>query len=167
MRALHIQAGPVALQHLQAQGLAPQDITVMPGAAGGPKGLILGPLDRFIFGDWLPSSNQAVDLVGASIGAWRLASACLNQTVEALQRLEHDYIHQHYEIPAGQRRPSAAQVSQEFGQSLQAFYGARIAEISEGEAGRSKRSIVAARSVVWPTSSAQLVAAGRVSSAWT
>jgi hypothetical protein len=35
--------------------------------------LILGPLDRFMCGDWLTQSSQSVDLVGASIGAWRMA----------------------------------------------------------------------------------------------
>ena len=129
MRALRILVGPQAWAHLRNQGLHAKDISVIPGAAGGPKGLILGPLDRFIFGDWLPSSNQAVDLVGASIGAWRLASACLNQTVEALQRLEHDYIHQDYKVPAGQKRPKPEQVSREFGASLQAFYGGRVGEV--------------------------------------
>ena len=116
MRALHIHAGPAALQHLQAQGLAPQDVRVRPGAAGGPKGLILGPLDRLLFGEWLASSQHTVQLVGASIGAWRMATACLQHSVPAFQRLEHDYIHQHYELKPGQSRPSAEQVSTEFGQ---------------------------------------------------
>jgi len=44
-------------------------VTTIAGAAGGAKGLILGPLDRFLFGQWLPQNSQAVDLVGASIGA--------------------------------------------------------------------------------------------------
>jgi len=56
MKALAIYAGPKAMQHLQAQGLKAQDIAVIPGAAGGPKGLLLGPLDRFLFGEWLPTS---------------------------------------------------------------------------------------------------------------
>jgi hypothetical protein len=129
MKALRILAGSRALAHIRSQGLQPSDVGVIPGAAGGPKGLILGPLDRFLFGHWLPSSDAPVDLVGASIGAWRLASACLNDPVQALHRLEHDYIHQDYRIPVGQKRPGAAQVSREFGQSLQAFYGGRIAEI--------------------------------------
>ena len=68
---------------------------VIAGAAGGPKGLILGPLDRFVFGQWLPQSAQPVDLVGASIGAWRMATACLPDAVSAFERLEHDYIRQH------------------------------------------------------------------------
>jgi len=104
-------------------------VGVIAAAAGGPKGLILGPLDRFIFGQWLPHSSQSVALVGASIGAWRMASACLNQPVAAFERLEHDYIHQHYALPEGQKRVSAQQVSDQFALSLQAFYGGRVAEV--------------------------------------
>jgi hypothetical protein len=129
MRALHIHAGPAALQHLKVQGLAPHDVKVIPGAAGGPKGLILGPMDRFLFGEWLATSQHTVHLVGASIGAWRMATACLHQSVAAFQRLEHDYIHQHYELTPGESRPSAEQVSTEFGHNLALFYGGRIAEV--------------------------------------
>ena len=128
MQALHIHAGPKALAHVREHGLKPAHIGVIPGAAGGPKGLILGPLDRFIFGEWLAQSGQSVDLVGASIGAWRMATACLNDSVAAFARLEHDYIQQHYEPLPGQKRVSAKQVSDAFGHSLQAFYGGRIQE---------------------------------------
>ena len=72
MKALKLFAGPRAFQHIQHNGLKPEHIGVIPGAAGGPKGLILGPLDRFIFGEWLSQSSQSVDLIGASIGAWRM-----------------------------------------------------------------------------------------------
>jgi hypothetical protein len=91
--------------------------------------LILGPLDRFLFGQWLPQSTQPIDLVGASIGAWRLATACLNDCESGFRRLEHDYIAQHYEIEPGRKRPTAAQVSREFGRGLQGFYGGRIQEV--------------------------------------
>lgn len=117
------------MAHIQAHGLLPEHIGVIPGAAGGPKGLILGPLDRFLFGQWLPQSQQPIDLIGASIGAWRMATACLNNPVQGLERLAHDYIHQHYAAPEGQKRPSAQQVSDAFGQSLQAFFGGRIDEV--------------------------------------
>jgi hypothetical protein len=43
--------------------------------------------------------------------------------------MEHDYIHQHYQVPPGQKRPSAQQVSDAFGQSLQSFYGTRMGEV--------------------------------------
>lgn len=129
MQALHIYAGPKARQHLAKQGLQPSDVGVVPGAAGGPKGLILGPLDRFIFGDWLAQSDQPVHLVGASIGAWRMATACLTDPVTAFQRLERDYIAQHYELQPGQKRPTADFVSERFGESLKSFYGGRVAEV--------------------------------------
>ena len=129
MKALRIHAGPRALQHLQQHGLQPADVAVIPAAAGGPKGLILGPMDRFIFGEWLTQSDQPVHLVGASIGAWRMATACLNGPVAAFERLEHDYIHQHYDLPPGKKRPTAAHVSERFGESLQAFYGGRVGEV--------------------------------------
>jgi hypothetical protein len=129
MKALCIYAGPKALAHIREHGLQPEHVGVMPGAAGGPKGLILGPLDRFLFGEWLPQSNQPIDLVGASIGAWRMTTACLQTPVDGFKRLEHDYIHQHYEVPAGQKRPTAKQISDEFGKSLNAFYGGRIDEV--------------------------------------
>ncbi|MFN3437199.1 MAG: patatin-like phospholipase family protein [Acidovorax sp.] len=129
MKALRIHAGPRARQHLEQHGLQPGDVSVIPAAAGGPKGLILGPLDRFIFGQWLAQSSQPVHLVGASIGAWRMATACLNESVAAFERLEHDYIHQSYDLPPGKKRPTAAHVSERFGQNLQAFYGGRIDEV--------------------------------------
>ncbi len=129
MPALRLYAGPAARRHIQQNGLRPADVGIIPAAAGGPKGLILGPLDRFIFGQWLNASSQPVQLVGASIGAWRMATACLQQSVAAFERLERDYIAQHYELPPGQKRPSADQVSEQFGHNLQLFYGGRIPEV--------------------------------------
>jgi hypothetical protein len=104
-------------------------VGVIPAAAGGPKGLVLGPLDRFIFGDWLARSDQRVDLVGASIGAWRMATACLRDPIAAFSRLERDYIAQDYELPPGRKRPLPSHVSERFGESLQSFYGGRIREV--------------------------------------
>ena len=143
MKALRIYAGPTARQHLEKNGLQPHDIGVVPGAAGGPKGLVLGALDRFIFGDWLGQSTQPVHLVGASIGAWRMATACLNAPVTAFHRLEHDYIHQHYALQPGQKRPTADFVSEQFGKSLTDFYGGRLAEVLDHP--RYKLHIVTSR----------------------
>jgi hypothetical protein len=143
MHALRIYAGPAARAHLAQHGLAPSHVRVIPGAAGGPKGLILGPLDRFIFGDWLPHSTQTVDLVGASIGAWRMATACLNDSTAAFSRLERDYIHQDYELEPGRKMPTAREVSAKFGDSLGAFFGGRHAEIMQHP--RYKLHIVTSR----------------------
>jgi hypothetical protein len=129
VRALRIHVGPGALRQIRRHGLQPQDISTVAGAAGGPKGLILGPLDRFVFGHWLANSAQPVDLVGASIGAWRMATACLEQPAAAFARLEHDYIHQHYDLQPGEKRPAADRVSALFGQNLAAFFGGQEARV--------------------------------------
>jgi hypothetical protein len=129
MRALNIYAGPAALAHLHKKGLQPQDVRTIPAAAGGPKGLILGPLDRFIFGDWLPRSTQPVDLVGASVGAWRMATACLDNAVAGFQRLQDDYIHQDYDVEPGRNYPRPAEISAKFGESLVQFYGGRVGQV--------------------------------------
>lgn len=143
MKALRIYAGPAARAHIAAQGLAPQDVRTVPGAAGGPKGLILGPIDRFLFGDWLPQSIQPVDLVGASIGAWRLANACLSDPKTAFDQFEHGYIHQHFEVPAGHKRMSAQQVSAKFSEGLRDFYGGRTREVLSHS--RYRLHVIAAR----------------------
>jgi hypothetical protein len=129
MQALNLYAGPRARESIAQHGLQPAHIATIPGAAGGPKGLILGALDRFIFADWLQRSTQPVALVGASIGAWRMATACLNQPVDALVRLERDYIHQHYALAPGEKRPNPAFVSELFGKNLRAFYAGRVPEV--------------------------------------
>lgn len=129
MRALRIHAGPAARRHIDQHGLRPRDVGVVPAAAGGPKGLILGPLDRFIFGDWLTRSHQPVHLVGASIGAWRMATACLGEPIAAFERLERDYIGQDYDVPPGRKSPTPQHVSERFGANLQSFYGGRVHEV--------------------------------------
>jgi hypothetical protein len=129
MKALRIYAGPRARRHIESSGLAPEHVGVIPAAAGGPKGLILGPLDRFIFGEWLPRSSQPVDLVGASIGAWRMATACLKDAIAAFSRLERDYISQDYELPPGRKSPTPEHVSETFAKNLESFYGGRVHEV--------------------------------------
>lgn len=127
--ALRLYAGPAARQHIEQHGLDPQHVGIIPAAAGGPKGLILGPLDRFIFGQWLPQSQQPVNLVGASIGAWRMATACLAQPELAFERLECDYIAQHVPPPPGKKLAHPDQITEQFANNLQLFYGGRVEEV--------------------------------------
>jgi hypothetical protein len=129
MKALSLYAGPAAREHIRRHGLQAAHIRTIAAAAGGPKGLILGALDRYLFGVWLPRSTQPIDLVGASIGAWRMATACLDDPLAAFERLEHDYIHQHYEFRPGNRLPAPALVSAEFARSLRSFYGGREQQV--------------------------------------
>ncbi len=128
VKALQVYAGPVALQHLLERGLRPSDVRAIPAAAGGPKGLILNPLDRFVFGQWLPRGGQVVHLLGASIGAWRMASACLPDADAALKDLADDYIAQRYEHEPG-KAPKPAHVSELFEAKLRERFGGREHEV--------------------------------------
>jgi hypothetical protein len=132
---LQIHAGPRALAHLRERGLRPQDVRAIPGAAGGAKGITLNPLDRFLFGHWLaqvPADAPKLHLLGASIGAWRMAAACRQSgggADAALAELAEDYITQQYAPEPGRKRPSPGSVSRAFGQKIEQRLGAFAAEL--------------------------------------
>ena len=87
-----LRAGPGALEHLRRDGLAPSDVAAIPAAAGGPKGLALLPLDRLLYGAWLPRDGTPVEFLGASVGAWRMAALAQPDPLAALDRLQHAYV---------------------------------------------------------------------------
>jgi hypothetical protein len=122
--ALQVFAGPRARKRLLEAGLCAADIRVVAGAAGGPKGLVLNPLDRFVFGRWLTAGARPVHLLGASIGAWRMAAACLNDADAALAEMAEDYIVQRYTHAPG-KAPKASHVSEVFGATLRQRFEAR------------------------------------------
>ncbi|MEB0140422.1 MULTISPECIES: patatin-like phospholipase family protein [unclassified Undibacterium] len=122
--ALHIFAGRSAYAHLRTHGLQARDVALLPAAAGGPKGLILQALDQWLFGTWLPSAPRPRTLIGASIGAWRMAAASQADPVAAFTRLAELYCEQTYP-----ERPSAQYVTTEISRLLQAFLAGHEAEI--------------------------------------
>jgi len=128
MQALSIHAGPRALAALREHGLQPQHVRAIPAAAGGPKGLVLNALDQFIFGEWLTRASAPVHLLGASIGAWRMAAACLNDPARALAQMADDYLHQDYEHAPG-KPPTPRHVSEVFGANLVARFADRTHEL--------------------------------------
>ncbi|QOW44789.1 MULTISPECIES: patatin-like phospholipase family protein [Acinetobacter] len=71
--ALTIQAGSLAKQLIEKEGLQAHHVDMIPGAAGGPKGIGLMGLDQAIFGEFLPQAKQRRFLIGSSVGAWRFA----------------------------------------------------------------------------------------------
>ena len=77
----------------------------MPAAAGGPKGLALIPFDRCFARECLPAMPR-VELLGASIGAWRVAALAQMGASGALSRLQHAYVHDRNSAA----KPSAARV---------------------------------------------------------
>ena len=75
MTALKMSAGSQALERIEENGLTPDLVRTVIGASGGPKWLVLKGLDFFLFGKWLADTTHKIDLIGSSIGAWRMMLA--------------------------------------------------------------------------------------------
>ena len=121
---LTIRAGPRALAKIRAEGLDAAMVEIVPGAAGGPKGLGIAGLDRAIFGEWLPAAPRVRHLIGASIGAWRFAAACRDDPARALDHFARAYTLQSYPP-----RPSKRFVSQAARAMLAELFAGHEAEI--------------------------------------
>lgn len=93
---LKILAGKKAYAILREEGLKPEAVHVVAGAAGGPKWLSLNGLDRAIFSSWLKSPGHPVFLIGSSIGAWRFAAVAQGMESGAYDRFERAYLEQRY-----------------------------------------------------------------------
>lgn len=95
--ALTIRAGRRAYARLKDKPLSPEDVHVIPGAAGGPKALGISGLDKAIFGDFLPRVAQQRALIGSSIGSWRFAAVASTDDPKAqLSRLADLYTAQRF-----------------------------------------------------------------------
>ncbi len=92
--SLSIKVGHQAMAHIRERGLHPADVGILPGAAGGPKALGIQGLDLALFGEWLPRAVRERSLIGASIGSWRFAAACLPDPVQGLRLLGELYTQQ-------------------------------------------------------------------------
>jgi hypothetical protein len=105
---LMFYAGEKALETLREQGLTPDRVRVMAGAAGGPKWLVLYGLDRFLFSSWFTGRTTPLYLIGSSIGAFRFCTAMNRDPIAAIDRLLDAYIHQQYT-----EKPSPEEISVE------------------------------------------------------
>ncbi|HEU4882442.1 MAG TPA: hypothetical protein VFT45_09365 [Longimicrobium sp.] len=95
--SLALNAGPEALRMIRERGLRAEDVDVVPGAAGGPKWLVLEGLDRFLFGEFFNQPrDRPLHLIGSSIGSWRTACMAMRDPAAAVERLREGYIEQHY-----------------------------------------------------------------------
>ncbi|MCE5273973.1 MAG: patatin-like phospholipase family protein [Deltaproteobacteria bacterium] len=111
---LSIYAGDRARDLISEQGLTPEMVEVVAGAAGGPKWLVLCGLDRAIFSDWIFRREKPLYLVGSSVGSWRFAA--LAQGMDAYERFLDAYFRQTYK-----KAPTAGVVSAEIGKILDAY----------------------------------------------
>jgi hypothetical protein len=125
---LSVRAGPRAAARIAEAGLQPGDIEIVPGAAGGPKGLALAALDREILVNWLPRAPRLRHLVGASIGAWRFAAACTRDPARSMDAFTRRYVEQSY--PA---RPSRRFVSDWARAALADLFASREQEVLSSE----------------------------------
>ncbi len=113
---LIIRAGPQALTLIKDGAFVPEAVKVIPGAAGGPKWLVLAGLDRAIFNGWLGERAEPLHVVGSSIGSWRFCALLQSDPMAALDRFQHAYVTQHYE-----KNPTPNAVSQELRRVQDAF----------------------------------------------
>ncbi|RZJ22558.1 MAG: patatin-like phospholipase family protein [Acinetobacter sp.] len=89
--SLNIRAGKLAHQLIEKEGLQANFVDIVPGAAGGPKGIGIQGLDQAIFGDFLAQAPQRRTLIGSSIGSWRFASIAAWGAKEGTERLAELY----------------------------------------------------------------------------
>lgn len=108
------------MQKILQHGLSPELVSHVAAAAGGPKWLMIGRLEQYLFGHWLAQSDQSVKLIGSSAGAWCMACAAQADPGAALQRFEQVYLTQRYDD-----KPTAAQVNAECERLLSAILGER------------------------------------------
>ncbi len=95
-RALRVMAGAEARARLGEHGWDPDLFSLLLGASGGPKWLVLSRMDRVLFGEFLLGRVTPLHSYGTSIGAWRHVCLAQDDPVAAIGRLEERYIHQRF-----------------------------------------------------------------------
>jgi hypothetical protein len=111
-----VKAGHQALAIIRDEGLKPERIRVVAGAAGGPKWLVLYHLDRLLLSGFFNGHTGPLHFIGSSIGAWRFAALCQEDALSALGGLRDAYIAQSYDAV-----PTPADVSAESRRIMDAY----------------------------------------------
>jgi hypothetical protein len=126
LASLTVRCGPAARARILRDGLTPDTLAGIVGAAGGPKGLGLAPLDRWLFGEWLPGRRTAtpLPLIGSSVGAVRMVAGVQADPLAAIERFVEGYIGQ--DFPA---KPTPAEVTAVFRDTLRSVIGEAAAAI--------------------------------------
>ncbi|MEM9398264.1 MAG: patatin-like phospholipase family protein [Pseudomonadota bacterium] len=100
--------GKSAAAHLSKHGWRGRDISLLLGASGGPKWLILGELDRVLSSKFLfLDREQTLLALGSSVGSWRHALMGMKDPHAAYDRFQEIYLS--YEYPT---KPSIDEVSE-------------------------------------------------------
>ena len=104
--AIEIYAGKRAYHKIKEEGLNADQISLIVGASGGPKWLVLSKLDQYLNDQFLASASQPIELIGSSIGAWRMSCYAQKDPSAAIKRLTEAYSTVEY-----QDKPSRKEVS--------------------------------------------------------
>lgn len=108
-RPLNILLGRNAARLLRDQGWQGKHVDLLLGASGGPKWLILGHLDRILFGDFLMRDRLTpLQAIGSSVGSWRHACLAQADPAAAIQRFEEIYVDWAYSAKPDKQEVSAA-----------------------------------------------------------
>lgn len=107
MSALSLYAGQSALARIQKDGLTANMFTAFLGASGGPKWFVLYGLDKVIFSEFLDKSNEHIDIIGSSAGAFRASCFAQKDSSAAIDRLA-----QRYSSTVYSEKPSVGEITQ-------------------------------------------------------
>lgn len=105
-QALAILAGRKALAKIRRHGFTAGDVSLMVGASGGARCLVLNRLDRYVFGHLVQGRARPLHLLGSSIGSWRFACAAQQDPAAAFERLAVAYTEWPSRPHAGRRQVS-------------------------------------------------------------
>ncbi len=100
------RAGTKALEHIRINGFNLDDVSVLAGAAGGPKWLILSGTDRHLCTLFPRKRKRPLYLTGSSIGSWRFAAYAQENPLSAMERFLDIYLEQRYS-----EKPDTAEIS--------------------------------------------------------
>ena len=93
--SISVRAGRKAIRIVRDGGFSLSGVKVLAGASGAAKFLVLTGMDRVLMARF-KERTKPLYLIGTSIGAFRMAAYCQSDPVEALGRLEREYIAQRY-----------------------------------------------------------------------
>jgi hypothetical protein len=115
---LEIYAGESALKTIKEKGFSPELFTSFLGASGGPKWFTLYGLDKYLFSEFFNNKEQALNLIGSSVGAFRNACFAQKDPLAAIERLAKNYYETTYTDKA-----KSEEVSQKAVAMMDAVFG--------------------------------------------
>ena len=112
---ISVLGGSKAIEIIRDEGLNLSRGKVVAGASGAAKFLVLTGIDRVLLSQFKQRTDPLY-LIGTSIGAFRMAAYCQRDPVDALGKLEKEYIAQYYDS-----RPNRKEITDESWKILHAY----------------------------------------------